>query len=305
MGKRKKLRNVEALLLSGILALTAVGCGKTETVIEENVSEQEPEEEDGLTHTRPGERLEEIQESGVLLIGISPDYAPFAFLDEDGNCAGSDVSLGNYLAEELDVKAKFVEMDFDACLEAVKDGTVDLVLLGMLEKEERKDYFDYTDSYYEPGNQVLLVKSEAAETYSTLDDLTGKTLAAQYGTLQAQLVAEQLPESYMELTNNVEDGLALLNLGQADALALDEAVAEEVLKNEADLALASCSFTYTSQPVKAGVVKGEAGLLEEMNQIIDKVVSRKLYFDWLEEAFTQAASLQGSNSTSPADDTAQ
>jgi polar amino acid transport system substrate-binding protein len=139
----------------------------------------------------------------------------------------------------------------------------------------------------------------------TLDDLTGKTVAAQYGTLQAQLVAEQLPESYMELTENVEAGLALLNLGQVDALALDEAVAEEVLKNEVDLAIADCSFTYTAQPVKAGVVKGEADLLDEVNQILDDVVDQKLYFDWLEEAFIQAASLQGSNSASPADDTAQ
>jgi polar amino acid transport system substrate-binding protein len=305
MAKMKKIKNAGVLLLVGILALLMVACGKTEEVIETEVTEQESKKEADPIRTQTGRRLEEIKESGVLLIGISPDYAPFAFLDEDGNCAGSDVSLGNYLAEELGVKAEFAAMDFDACLEAVKDGTVDLVLLGMLEKEERKEYFDYTDTYYEPGKQVLLVKQDEAGTYRTLDDLTGKTLAAQYGTLQAQLIAEQLPESYMELTENVEEGLALLNLGKADALALDEAVAEDVLKNEADLALADCFFDYTAQPVKAGVVKGESDLLEEVNQIINKVINQKLYYEWLEEAFTQAASLQGSNSASPADDTAQ
>ena len=57
---------------------------------------------------------------------------------------------------------------------------------------------------------------------------TGKTVVAQYGTLQAQLVMEQMPETYMTLIDVVSDGIEMLRSGKADAVALDEAVAEAV-----------------------------------------------------------------------------
>ena len=95
-------------MLTGMMFLT-VGCAQTLSA--EKTASEEPkviDMETGETdkapekklpkRTKAGERLEEIQQSGVLLIGISPDYAPFAFetTDEEGNtiCAGSDVELG-------------------------------------------------------------------------------------------------------------------------------------------------------------------------------------------------------------------
>jgi polar amino acid transport system substrate-binding protein len=136
------------------------------------------------------DRLEQVTESGKLLIGISPDYAPFAFMedskdttkisaadketdttktsaadntaqtDDTSTCAGSDVQLGEYIAKQLGVEPLFVEMEFDDCLKAAKEGTVDLVLLGMLPKNDRKASVDFTEEYYKPGKQVLLVTEE-------------------------------------------------------------------------------------------------------------------------------------------------
>lgn len=230
-------------MLTGMMFLS-VGCAQTlsaeKTASEEpKVIDMETGETDKASEkelpkrTKAGERLEEIQKSRVLLIGISPDYAPFAFetTDEEGNtiCAGSDVELGKYLAEELDVQAEFVKMEFDDCLKAAKEGTVDLVLLGMLPEKDRTAYVDFTVSYYEPGGQVLLVRKTQAEKFKTLDDFAGKTVEAQYGSLQAQLVTEQLPESYMELSDTAEDAVFQVRIGKADAAALDQNLAEDVL----------------------------------------------------------------------------
>ncbi len=292
-------REIAAVLLAPLAMLSLSGCGTTQNAqvmaVEETVTEEV--QEDGLpVREKEGERLPEIQESSVLLIGISPDYAPFAFLeeDEDGErvCAGSDVSLGDYIAQELGVEARYVEMEFEECLEAVQDGEVDLVLLGMLVKEERTQYLDFTDAYYTPGQQVLVVREEEAENYPTLEELAEKTVAAQYGTLQAQLVTEQLPESYMELIDSVTESLAMLRAGTVDAVALDEAVAEDVLEEYADFTLAEASLEYEGQPVAGGVVKGETELLDAVNEILEDVADQKLYYDWLAAAFSLAASVQ-------------
>lgn len=289
-------------MLTGMMFL-AVGCAQTLSA--EKTASEEPkviDMETGETdkapekelpkRTKAGERLEEIQKSGVLLIGISPDYAPFAFetTDEEGNtiCAGSDVELGKYLAEELDVQAEFVKMEFDDCLKAAKEGTVDLVLLGMLPEKDRTAYVDFTVSYYEPGGQVLLVRKTQAEKFKTLDDFAGKTVEAQYGSLQAQLVTEQLPESYMELSDTAEDAVFQVRIGKADAAALDQNLAEDVLAENDELDLAKAAFTYEQEGVVAGVVKGESELLEKINELIEKAVGEKMYLQWLDAATVQA-----------------
>lgn len=293
------MRRTRALLLvcalAGLLAVAAAGCGtenETETLADETAPEPVQEEEQLPVREKAGERLAEIQESGVLLIGISPDYAPFAFKEEkDGGtvCAGSDIMLGDYIAAELGVEARYVEMDFEECLKAAKDGTVDMVLLGMLEKTERKNYVDFTEAYYKPGRQVLLVKKTEAAAYPTLEKLSGRTVAAQYGSLQAQLVTEQLPESYMELTDSVTESVTLLLSGQADAVALDEAVAEDLLDEYTELAAAGAELDYTAEAVVGGVVKGETELLDAVNTILKDVTEQKLYLNWLDAAIQQAA----------------
>ncbi|MDO4260661.1 MAG: transporter substrate-binding domain-containing protein [Eubacteriales bacterium] len=284
------------IALAGTLAVLTGGCARGgQTEAQAQTVEYMEETEDRLPERDPeADRLEQVQESGVLLIGISPDYAPFAFPDEtkDGQeaaCAGSDVRLGQYIADTLGVEAAFVQMEFDECLEAAGEGTVDMVLLGMLAKTERKKYVDFTDVYYQPGRQVLLVKESERETCKELDDLSGKTVAAQYGTLQAQLITEQLPESYMELTDAVTDSLEMLRSGDADAVALDETVAEHILEEYTELAEAEASFEYEGQGIVGGVVKDQGAFLRAVNAAIGQATEGDLYFDWLASATQQAA----------------
>ena len=197
------MKKLVCLSLVALLAVQTTACGvnaqesDTGNIVVEDIGEAE----DKLPERNlKDDRLEQVTESGKLLIGISPDYAPFAFMedskdttktsaadketdttkasvadketdttktsaadntaqtDDTSTCAGSDVQLGEYIAEQLGVEPLFVEMEFDDCLKAAKEGTVDLVLLGMLPKNDRKASVDFTEEYYKPGKQVLLVK---------------------------------------------------------------------------------------------------------------------------------------------------
>ena len=239
-------------------------------------------------------RLEEILDDGRLVIGISADYAPFAFPveGEEGTVEyeGSDIELGTYIAEQLGVTAEFQEMEMEACLEAAKDGTVDLVLLGMLPEESRLAYVDFTIPYYQPGRQVLLIKKAQRNEYTELEDLTGATVVARYGTLQAQLVTEQLTKSYMELVDTISEGIEMVNTGRVDAMALDEQMTDEILDEYSSLTLAQVELEYEQEGVVGGVVEREPELLEAVNEIIDDVVEEGLYLEWMDAAIRTAAS---------------
>lgn len=256
-------------------------------------AETTKEQEETRTITS-GNRLEAIMKSGKIMIGISPDYAPFAFMakkKDESFYAGADVELGNYIAEQLGVEAEFCVMEFDECLDAVSEGTVDLVLLGMLQEKDREEKLDFTKVYYRPGTQVILVKERQESKLRSIEDFQEKTLAAQYGSLQAQIVVEQFPESYLNLTENVSGAVLMLRMGTVDGVVLEEALAGEMLREYPELARSEVELSYTSNEIAGGVVKGETELLEQVNAIIDSVTEQNLYLHWLDEANELAASL--------------
>lgn len=272
------LLSLGAALLVSACSRSADGIGAAETHI----------------FDKSGNRLEAVREAGKLVIGISADYAPFAFPVEEDDGAisyqGSDVELGKYIAEQLGVEAEFQEMEMEECLKAAKEGTVDMVLLGMLPEESRLAYVDFTDPYYQPGRQVFLVKKAQRNEYKELEDFAGATVAAQYGTLQAQLVTEQLSKSYMELVDTISEGIEMVNTGRADALALDAQVTDDILDEYSSLALAAAEMEYEQEGVVGGVVEREPELLEAVNQVIDEVVEDGLYLGWMDTAIRMAVS---------------
>ena len=272
------LLSLGAALLVSACSRSADGIGAAETHI----------------FDKSGNRLEAVREAGKLVIGISADYAPFAFPVEEDDGAisyqGSDVELGKYIAEQLGVEAEFQEMEMEECLKAAKEGTVDLVLLGMLPEESRLAYVDFTDPYYQPDRQVFLVKKAQRNEYKELEDFAGATVAAQYGTLQAQLVTEQLSKSYMELVDTISEGIEMVNTGRADALALDAQVTDDILDEYSSLALAAAEMEYEQEGVVGGVVEREPELLEAVNQVIDEVVEDGLYLGWMDTAIRMAVS---------------
>lgn len=283
-------KKIMAVLLTGSMLASTAGCSR---IIPSVSASGESEEQCSADRNR----LEAVQREGKLVIGVSPDYAPFAFEvkeTKDGvSCAGADIALGRYIAEKLGVEAEFCQMEFEDCLAAVAEGSVDLVLLGMLPEEIRGNMMDYTDIYYQPGDQVLLVKSSQGSRWKSLEDLEGKTVAAQYGSLQAQLVTEQLPESFMELTDDVAEEILMLRVGSVDGAAMERELAEDAVEEHDDLEIAPVRLSY-EQPegVVGGVVKGETELLEEVNAILAEVSEQHLYLEWLDEANRQAMEQQ-------------
>ena len=93
----------------------------------------------------------------------------------------------------------------------------------------------------------------------------------------------------MTLIDVVSDGIEMLRSGKADAVALDEAVAEDLMKEDDDLALSALELEYEAAGVVGGVVKDQKVFLDAVNKAIEEVKVQKLYYNWLAEATHQAA----------------
>ena len=65
----------------------------------------EAEEETGGDAAVTDTSLQDILDKGVITVAISPDYAPYEYLDlMTGEIKGSDIVLAQYIADELGVE---------------------------------------------------------------------------------------------------------------------------------------------------------------------------------------------------------
>lgn len=304
------MKKIMAFVLSTIMAVSLAACsGSSSSQPAETTASQAAAAEEAKTQangeTQPESeaeaalsgRLAAIKEAGVLKIATSPDYPPYEFEDltksGQDKYVGADMELAKHIADKLGVSLEINAMAFDACLAAVSEGRVDLTICGMVPKDERKTAMDFTNVYYNDGGQVIVTLKEQADQYKSLDDFAGKKVAAQNGTLQFDLVTEQLPNSQCELITAVPDGIMMLKTGKVDAIALASVSAENYVANYPDLVICEPQFEYNSLGVVAGVVKNEPELLDALNVIIDEVIESQVYYQWIEEASTLSNQIQG------------
>ena len=243
--------------------------------------------------------LQEIKDSGVLTVALSPDYSPMEFVDSSKTgqeqYVGFDVMLAQFIAEELGVKLEIQAMSFDACQTAVSTASVPLSISGFSWTEERAENFELSDYYYAGENeteQVLLIRKADADKYKTAEDFDGVDVGAQNASLQMMMVTEQLPNAKAYTIGDIGVGVLELQSGNIEALAVAAGNAEMIVDSNPDLMVCEWQFDVKTE-YEANVVlitKGETELLEAVNAALQKAYDEGYYGVWYEEAVELAKS---------------
>ena len=234
----KGLKKILGLTLAAIMTMSLVGCSSSG---------------DEGQKAEVTEKLQQIKDAGVLVVGTSADYAPYEFhkkVDGEDKIVGFDITMAEEIAKDLGVKVEYKDMDFDGLLGALDAEKVDIVLSGMTPNEERKKSVDFSELFYEDSN-VCVVKEGKGDLVKSADDLKDLKVGVQSGTTQADYVtntlgitnAKQLkrvPDLMMDLQNGNIDvivpgkNVANINIGQYDGLAIGETtVGQEVAESTA------------------------------------------------------------------------
>ena len=243
--------------------------------------------------------LQEIKDSGVLTVALSPDFAPMEFVDSSNTgqeqYVGFDVMLAQFIADELGVKLEIQAMSFDACQTAVSTGSVPMSISGYSWTEERAENFELSDYYYAGENeteQVLLIRKADADKYKTAEDFDGVDVGAQNASLQMMMVTEQLPNAKAYTIGDIGVGVLELQSGNIEALAVAAGNAEMIVDSNPDLMVCEWEFDVKAE-YEANVVliaKGETELLEAVNAALQKAYDEGYYGGWYEEAVELAKS---------------
>lgn len=227
-----------------------------------------------------------IQERGEIHIATEATFAPYAFKDADGNLVGLEVSLVNKIAEDMGVTCVIDDMAFDSVLPSVQSGLDDIAFAALTPTAERKESYEFTQSYFSNG-QMSLVRAEDAEKFKDESAMVaGVTMGAQKGSYQ-QTVAETLyPDCagrYLETMPNIVMDLKAGNIDIA-IMDFDNAYAYANQNEDLVTAFKVPMLEGDEESNCAAAMKGNEDLVNYINELIQKYVDDGSMQKWYEEA---------------------
>ena len=98
--------------------------------------------------------------SDKLIMGTNAAFPPFEYTTSQGLVGefdGIDVAIASKIAENVGKELQIEDMEFDSILPAVQSGKADFGAAGMTVTEDRKSSVDFTDTYAD-ASQVIIVK---------------------------------------------------------------------------------------------------------------------------------------------------
>lgn len=227
-------------------------------------------------------------EKKTITLGTSADYPPFEFhMLDDGKdtIVGIDVSMAKAIAEEMGAELVIKDIAFDNLLIELGQGTVDFVIAAMEWDEERDLSADFSDPYYTDVPPKIVTLKENADSYTSLEDFSGKTVGAQSGTTKADIVTDQMTGANPLLMQVVTELVNSLVNGKCDALVLDGAVADKYIAANDNLAEVNISLGEAAEPYRVAVKEGDPDkLLDTINAAIKKATDAGEVANWIEQA---------------------
>ncbi|WP_127532798.1 ABC transporter substrate-binding protein [Paenibacillus kobensis] len=237
------------VMLVSVLAVSLAACGKSEN------------------------KLDTIKKSGKIVLGTSADYAPYEFhktTDGKDEIVGFDIAIAKRIADELGVELEIQDMKFDGLLLALNADKVDFVISGMTPTPDRAKNVDFTNIYY-TAEQGVLVKKENAGSFHSFDDLKGKKIAVQKGSIQ-EGIAKEIEGAKLTSLSKISELVLELTSGRVDAVIAEKPVTELYAKNRSDIALADVVVPGDEEGGSAiALKKKNKPLVDEVNKVLDEM----------------------------------
>ncbi len=211
-----------------------------------------------------GSSSEGGEDSKKLVMGTSADFPPFESVDSSGEIVGFDIDLAKAIGEELGYEIEVRDMKFDGLIGALQSDRIDFVMSGMSATDERKENVDFSTEYHRSGEMFLSLKDAGI---SSIEDLDGKTLGVQLGTIQEQ-GARKIQEEYgFEIKPIDSSSIMVQELlsNRVDAIYIDKAVG---LGYQAEQDLAGFDDPTSASPGMAAAFPKGSDLVEEVNKAL-------------------------------------
>jgi polar amino acid transport system substrate-binding protein len=228
ISKRSLIRSV-AVAVSAVTLITASACGSSDNAASTGV-------------TSSTEITQQTVKPGKLTIATGdPAYEPWVMNDKPESGNGYEAAVAYAVAKKMGFKKSDViwtRTTFDSAIApGAKDWDMNIQQFGIT--EERKKAVDFTSSYYNDSQAVIVKKDGKYANAKSLSDLKNATIGAMVGT-EGYKYAKHIKDDVQTFNDDAAVAQAF-NAGQIDALVTSTV---------------ECVYMVQSDEVKDGVVAG-------------------------------------------------
>ena len=225
---------------------------------------------------------DKYQQQKSITVGFDNTFVPMGFEEKDGNYAGFDIELAQYVSKKLGITVHFQPIDWDMKETELQNGTIDAIWNGYSATDERREKVAFTIPYMQ-NTQILVVKKTSG--IHSVKDMTGKVLGAQNGS-SGMLDFEEHPEVLKNRVKgedadqyqSVNEAIIDLKNDRIDALLIDRVYADYYLTTEgiADQ-YDTIPSGFESESFAVGVRPADKKLLEALNQAFKELYQEGVF----------------------------
>lgn len=222
-----------------------------------------------------------IKSQGQLRVGVRCDQPPYGYQDSTGAFAGVEVEMGKQIAQWAfgsKDKAVFTCVTAENRVPQLLGNKVDLLIATLGVSPERARVIDFTAPYRWGASDVLVRRDSGVKS---LADLSGKTLVALKGSVQAKWFEDHMPDVKVLRLNSAADALQTFRQGRADAYTHDAATLVIAAAHEPDAKLVGQYFLISDAAI--GVRKNESAWRDYLSAAVLRMRRENLFVGWVKQ----------------------
>ncbi len=206
--------------------------------------------------------------SNALVVGTNAAFPPFEYVGDDGNPDGFDVALIKAIGDKIGMDVQIQDMEFDSLVTSI-GSKIDVAIAGMTVTDERKKMVDFSDSYYEAVQNVLVPQGS---TIASADDLKGLKIGVQLGTT-GEFIADEIEGASISAYNKAVDAVNDLINGRVDCVIVDKNPAEVFVAQYSDklTVLEGSQFGFEAEHYAIALPKGNTELAGKINSALKEL----------------------------------
>lgn len=215
------------------------------------------------------------EEDKTLVIGITY-FEPMNYIDENGQLTGFETEFAKAVCDKMGYTPSFIEIDWATKETELNSGNIDCIWNGMTINDERKETMGVSNSYME-NKQVLVVKTENVEKYSTAEGLTGANICAEAESAGEEVATTDAAFAGANYTSVTTMAMALMEVaaGTSDGCVIDFVTSIGMIGEGTDYAGLSVVDAYEFAPEYYGVAfrKTDTELLAKFNETVAELMA--------------------------------
>jgi len=200
----------------------------------------------------------------VLQVGTCSDYPPFESRNDQNELVGYDIDLANLISQELNKKVEFVDMSFNALLNSVRSGKIDMVISSVGITDERKKQVDFSDPYF--FNRLTVV-SRKNMPINDEKEINNKKMGAQLGTTFVNWLKDRHFKNVITM-NLSQQLIEALKAKQLDGVIIDYSQATTFCKKNPEL---TYHFLKRDDNGSGIVFQKDSPLRNQVNKTLEKL----------------------------------